>query len=144
MGYSKYREKKSRVNVVQTDFSLFDVKVWQDLGNSSNSNSRYYMFSLFLKDHDLIGMQQDKVLEMLGDADDSSPGDYVGNFRTIRYWLVKSAGSTLSAQIHFVNQTVDQWCFCRPNQQSDPVKTNVLITSDKGVWPETIPKAGGI
>lgn len=62
-GYSKYRENKPSVDFSQADFKHFDALAWKAL---SQAPSRLYMFTLLLRDYNLIGMKGGLVVLLHG------------------------------------------------------------------------------
>jgi hypothetical protein len=121
-------------------------------------------FNRFLKQYNIIGMNQDKVLELLGCGGVGlfgGPGieyiGYNGDVKTLRYWLDSSGctGPNTQICIHFDHGTVSSWNFSdRNGQESQPITTNVVISnSDRSErvpsgfalsniekWPETTAK----
>jgi len=111
------------------DNGRFDQESWAVNGNSL---SRLWVFDRFLREYNLIGMQQDDVLRLLGIGDQSRPADYNGGLRSVSHWLTRGwcAPTGVGVKIHFENGAVDSWCFVRVDNKelSPPITSNVLLS----------------
>ena len=124
-GYHKNYEKK--IDFCESDFKSFDAGAWKALALST---SRVYMFSLLLRDFDLIGMKQDDLLKLCADPDIYELADYQGNFCTMTYMLKNGGYALLGWKVHFQNGKVDRWCFCHQKIESAPITANVVMTGN--------------
>jgi hypothetical protein len=113
------------------DNGRFDPKAWAAPGGYSLS--RLEMFNRLLREYDLIGMEQEEVLRLLGIGSQSRPADYKGGLRSIAHWVTRTNGCTpegMSLKIQFKNGAVDSWCFVRVDNKelSPPITSNVLLS----------------
>lgn len=147
IGIYGYHERESTVAYCQTEFEHFDSRAWENLASSAD---RFYLFTLFLKDYDLIGMKQDDVLKLLSDPNHYQLKNYDGQYESITY-VLRSAfpHSDQSWKIHLLHGKVDWWSFTHGKSHSAPVTTNVVVSATMArdeigrnyeVWPKTYPK----
>jgi hypothetical protein len=130
----------------------FDVNYWAQ--GRSAPVSRLNMFNRFLKQYNLIGMDEETVVGILGDGNNSQPADYKGHLVSIEH-RVASGGClpelTEYVKISFKDNRVDHWCFKQRDKESAPITSNVVLKfksksarigeQTSATWPETTPKS---
>lgn len=117
--------------------------------------SRFDMFGRFLLEYNLIGMNQDEVLRLLGEGR-SIPDGYDGDFRSLSYSLYRPSScisnGTVGFKLNFVRGRLINWSFTRMRfhdiTASNLISTNVVINDENIVrdefesWPAM--KAKGV
>ncbi len=149
ISYRKISED-TLVKTVDIDDRQFHRDYWQE--HRDSPVTRFVMFNRFLKQYDLIGMDQDQVLKLLGPGDSGpicGPGiEYDGYKGDIAFISQSLGGGGCMPQlnmrfcIHFSQGKVDHWNFAYYKQsktangryvagfdESPPIKTNVVIPS---------------
>jgi hypothetical protein len=103
--------------------SEFSSSAWKSsLHHSEDSyTNRSEEFSKFLRDYDLIGMPQNQLATLLGEADYSSG-----------YTIKVGPDSMSFLEVQYKNKKVDRWRVCGfPRGRNNPwVSTNMLYTSN--------------
>jgi len=129
------------VLLVSTDSGKFDPRYWSLQHDSPIS--RLTMFSRFLQENDLIGMEIENVLRLLGPGMQRSLGEHQP---THVYSLISGgcvADSAVLIKLNVSNSKIQSWNFNTMFKDLPPITENVLIKSanvSSSRVPETVPK----
>jgi hypothetical protein len=120
-----------------SETALFGAEAWR----KTFSGTRLDVLGAFLRDYDLIGMSEKRVISLLGWAD-WEPADYTGALLTAAY-TIENTGCTpaghLEIQINFDGGKVTSWCFVRgrflrnTGGASTPITDNVLLCAPRNL-----------